>query len=226
MDAASTQPQPWSEQQVEARLRTLLGALDRSVNRVYVIVLAGWILAALLALSAFEEIGWNGWILGGAVGSFFAFALLGGAAEAWLTGRSARGFNALFPESTPERAAALKRLGELRTFPGVQAADPGRGGEGTRKLLGKMRSFLLKEEAALASSLLGALGASPAAPSPPPQQPAAGQGASVARSGGAYDYIPLEPRGPGEQMPGPAAEQAAPNIPLELRGETHEEKRN
>jgi hypothetical protein len=180
------------------------------------------VLAAPPAVCVLVEVwGWGWWtaILGGVGGTVGLLGVPGTILEAWLGRRSARGFNALFREGTPERAAALKMLGEMRTFRrkaelalsnGLAAVSPA--------------DAIVRHKVDAEGAVQGALGIPGASPAAPP--PAAGQSSPAVRSGGAYDYIPLEPRSPAEQAPGPAAEQPAPCIPLELRGEAHEEKRD
>jgi hypothetical protein len=221
MDAVPTQPPPWSEPQVEARLRTLLGVLNRSLNRLYLVMGAAIVLAAPVAVCVLVEVwGWRWWtaILGGVGGSAAVITPPGVAVEAWLGRRSARGFNALFREGRPERAVALKMLGELRTFRRKAESALSNGLAAVSPADAVVRHQVDPEGAV--QGALGTLDGSPAAP------PAAGQGSPAVRSGGAYDYIPLEPRSPAEQAAGPAAEQPAPCIPLEPRSEPHEERRD
>jgi hypothetical protein len=227
MDVAQTQPPPLSEPHIEARLRLLLGVLNRSLNRLYLVMGTSLVLAAPVAVCVLAEVrGWSWWtaLFGGVVGSAAVLVLPGILVEAWLGRCSARAFNAHFPEATPERALALNMLGEMRTFK--------RKAEVT---LYNAIAWLSPADAVVrhkvdpAGEVQGALeslGASPAALPPQPPPPAAGQGSPAVRSGGAYDYIPLEPRSPGEQAADPATEQSSPCIPLELRGEAHEEKRD
>jgi hypothetical protein len=229
MDVTPTQPPPLSEPQVEARLRMLLGVLNRRLNRLYLIMGASCVLAAPVAVCLLVEVwGWSWWtaIPGGVGGSAALIATMPGVlVEAWLARRSARAFNAHFPNATPERALALKMLSQMRTFRrkaesalsmALEALSPA----------DAVALHKVDPEGAVQGAL-GALGASPAALPAQPPLPAVGQGPPVVRSGGAYDYIPLEPRSPGEQATGPAAAEPPPAwIPLEPRSEPHEERRD
>jgi hypothetical protein len=226
MDAAQTRP-PLTEQQIEARLRMLLGVLNRRLNRLYVVMGASWVLAAPVAVSVLVEVwGWSWWtaILGGAVGSAAVLVQPGLVVEAWLGRRSARAFNALFPEATHERALALNMVGQMRTFR-RKAESALSNGLASISPADAVVRYKVDPEGAVQGAL-STLGASPAAlPSQPPP-PAAGQGHPAVRSGGTYDYIPLEPRSPGEQATGPAAGPPAVWIPVEPRSEPHEERRD
>jgi hypothetical protein len=222
---ATAQTPLLSEQQVEARLRMLLGVLNRSLNRLYVVMGAWVVLAAPVAVCVLAEVwSWSWWtaLLGGVGISAALITPPGVAIEAWLGRRSARAFNANFREATPERALALKMLAEMRTFRRKAEAALSNGLAATSPSDAVVRHKVDPEGEVQAA--LGPLGVSPAALPSQPLPPAAGQGPPTVRSGGAYDYIPLEPRSPGEQASGPVAEPPAAWIPLEPRSEPHEER--
>ena len=144
--------------------------------------------------------------------------------EAWLARRSARAFNALFPEATPERALALKMLSQMRTFRRKAESALSNALEALSPADAVVR-HKVDPEGEVQAALVSLGPAPPTSAQPPPL--AAGQGPPAVRSGGAYDYIPLEPRSPGEQVIGPAAaERPAAWLPLEPRTEPHEETQN
>jgi hypothetical protein len=210
---------------MEARLRALLGTLDRRLNRLYFATGAAWILTAPVAVAALGEV-WSWWtaLLCGVGGSAAVLGVLAAGGEAWLGRRSARSFNEQFREGTPERTVALDMLAEMRSL--------------RKKAEGVLQNALASLSPADAvvrhkatdphaevQAALGSLGGSPPAPPQPPSPPPAEPVSPVRRSSGAYDYIPLEPRAAGEHGPTSASGEEPPiYIPLDPRTEPREER--
>src|SRR3954468_5740213 len=117
MGTSPTHPPALSEQQIEARLRLLLGVLNRRVNRLYASLGAGWLVLMPVTVCLLGQvlIWWTA-ILGGLAIPAALLAALGAGGEALLGRCSALRFNEQFPEATPERAVALNLLAELRSL--------------------------------------------------------------------------------------------------------------
>jgi hypothetical protein len=105
-----------SEEQVEEVLCMIVGPLNRSLNRIYTLVGALWLLSTPVAVALLAQV-WAWWtaVLGGAGGAFAVAAMLGLALETWASRGAAHAFNCHFPIGGRLRAMAVRILKELRT---------------------------------------------------------------------------------------------------------------
>jgi hypothetical protein len=226
MDPVQAPPAGTDEEQVEQVLRSIVGPLNRRLNRIYMLVGGLVVTATPLGVAVLGQV--LSWWTAVLVGVSFAFGLLAtlGLALENRAGRgAAREFNRHFPVGGPRRALAIVILAQLRTR--SKAED---------KLQATLTALAPEEWVFRVKptdpdlDLKGGL--APLGEGSLPQQPAAPSAATdrdspVGRPGGAYDYIPLEPRDGPEPAPGPAREEeAAPHIPLDPRGPPGEELPN
>ncbi len=226
MDAAHTPAPGPDEQQVELRLRMLLGVLNRQLNRLYLVMGEAWVFAAPVSVCVLVEVWrWAWWtaLLGGVAGSAALLVHLGVLVEAGLARRSARAFNRQFPEATPERAQALSMLAEMRTFRAKAESALSNALAAVSPADAVVRHKVDPEGGVHAA--LQTLTGIPAAP-PPQPAPAATEPAPPARPrAGVYDYIPLEPRAAGEDGAAPLPKEEPPAYPpLEIREPPPERK--
>jgi hypothetical protein len=209
MNAAHSHP--LTEQQIEFRLRTLLGVLNRRLNRLYLILGVSWVFAASVTSAALAEgRSWAWWtaILGGAGGSAAVLAFVGAGIEAGLGWLSAWAFNKSFAPGTPERALALKMLAEMRTFRRKAEAALSAAIESVSPADAVVRSKV--DPGGEVQAALASLDGSPPAPAQPLPSATSEPALPVRRSGGSYDYIPLEPRGAEDHSPSPSSGEEPP----------------
>jgi hypothetical protein len=172
-------------QQMEKALRELVAPLDRGLKYLF----AAFGLLAVLGVPGGVYMVWlvsdGNWfaaLFWGGGGVFLLLCVLILPCEDVLVQRAVRAFDRRFPEGGPERAPAVNMLAEM---------------DSRHKAAAKLQAALTQvvryppadADADLASAL-DALGASQTAPPPSPP---------VLRSGGSYDYVPLEPRTPAEE---------------------------
>jgi hypothetical protein len=177
-----------NEQQLETALRALLGPLDRRLK--YLAAFYG--LAVVLVMPSVVYLFWQelnlswGATLFGGSGVFLLLCLLTLPCEDLAVQVTVRAFDRRFPEGSPERALALSMLAEMHS--------PQKAGLKLHDALGQIvRRQPADPDAQIGSALDALAGTSPTPPAPsvPPEQ-----APFVLRSGGSYEYIPLEPRDP------------------------------
>jgi hypothetical protein len=206
------------EEQVEQVLRSIVGPLNRRLTRIYMLIGALAVIGLPLTVALLGQV-WSWWTaaLAGVGGAFLVVATFGLALETWASRRAAREFNGHFPVGGARRALAVKILAQLRTR--TKAED--RLQAALTALSPEEWVFRVKPvdpdldlEAGLAA--LGEMSLPPATPAEP--SAVKDRESPVRRSGGAYGYIPLEPRDGREPAPGPApAEEPSAHIPLDPR---------
>lgn len=173
------------ERHIEETLRTILGPLDRHLERGGALFMAAFLGAApvtFLSLWLLTEVGGKK-ALGWAAAAVGVAILLGLAWDA-LVARLARWrFNAHFPAGTPTRETALRVLVEMET--------PSRAEHRLLELLTQTPARRIRRRPAG-----DPMPSRDAVPAIDPVPPAVGshEAAAPASRSGYYDYIPLQPR--------------------------------